>query len=140
MFYLLHLIFPAKVKLRQALQTQIIKKLESLENPTNIAGMAHFGIVAKKAFGVNAPTLRNLAKEIKNQINDRHELALELWETGIHEARIIAYLIDEPKKVTNLQMESWAADFDNWAICDGTCGHLCVYRANRLSFITRCQP
>lgn len=103
---------------------EIIKKLELLENPVNIAGMARFGIVTKKAFGVSAPILKNLAKEIKKQTDDRHKLALELWETGIHEARIIAYLIDDPKEVSSEQMESWAADFDNWAICDGACGHL----------------
>lgn len=104
--------------------SEIIKKLESLENPENIAGMARFGIVTKKAFGISAPVLKNLGKEIKAQTNDRHKLALELWETGIHEARIIAYLIDEPKKVTDEQMESWVKDFDNWAICDSTCGTL----------------
>jgi len=103
---------------------EIIKKLELLENPVNIAGMARFGIVTKKAFGVSAPVLKGLAKEIKNQAENRHWLALELWETGIHEARVIAYLIDNPQEVTPEQMESWAADFDNWAICDGTCGHL----------------
>jgi len=102
----------------------IIEKLASLENPANIAGMARFGIVTKKAFGVSAPVLKQLAKEIKKQTADRHALALELWTTGIHEARIIAYLIDNPPEVTEKQMESWAKDFDNWAICDGTCGHL----------------
>lgn len=103
---------------------QIIKKLESLENPVNIAGMTRFGIVTKKAFGVSASVLKQLAKEIKNLTSDRHALALELWQTGIHEARAIAYLIDNPKEVTPEQMEDWAADFNNWAICDGTCGHL----------------
>ena len=103
---------------------EIIKKLELLENPANIAGMARFGITAKRAFGVSAPVLKNLAKEIKKQSENRHALSLELWKTGIHEVRAIAYLIDEPKKVTEAQMEDWAADFDNWAICDGTCGHL----------------
>lgn len=103
---------------------EIIKKLESLEDPANIAGMKRFGIVTKKAFGVSAPVLKEIAKEIKKQTKDRHELALELWQTGIHEARIIAYLIDDPKEVTESQMDEWAKDFDNWAICDGTCGHL----------------
>ena len=103
---------------------EIIKKLESLENPANIAGMARFGIVTKKAFGVSAPVLKALAKDFKKQTEDRHQLALELWETGIHEARAIAFLIDDPKQVTEAQMESWVKDFDNWAICDGTCGHL----------------
>lgn len=103
---------------------EIIKQLKSLENPENVAGMKRFGITAKKAFGVSAPVLKNLAKEIKKQTENRHELALELWKTGIHEARIIAYLIDDPKKVSEKQMDDWASDFDNWAICDGACGHL----------------
>ncbi len=103
---------------------EIIEKLQSLENPENIAGMKRFGIVAKKTFGVSAPVLKNLAKEIKKQTEDRHKLALELWETEIHEARIIAYLIDDAKKVSEKQMDSWTEDFENWAICDGTCGHL----------------
>ncbi len=103
---------------------EIIKKLELLENPVNIAGMARFGIVTKKAFGVSAPVLKEIAKDVKKQAANRHELALELWETEIHEARIIAYLIDDAKRVSEKQMESWAKDFDNWAICDGTCGHL----------------
>lgn len=103
---------------------EIVKKLKSLENPVNIAGMARFGIVTKKAFGISAPVLKSLAKEVKKQTQDRHALALELWQTGIHEARAIAYLIDDVKQVTEGQMESWVKDFDNWAICDGTCGTL----------------
>ncbi|HMS40057.1 MAG TPA: DNA alkylation repair protein [Pyrinomonadaceae bacterium] len=103
---------------------EIIKKLELLENPVNIAGMARFGITTKKAFGVSMPVLKEIAKDVKKQSKDRHSLALELWETRIHEARIIAYLIDDAKQVSEKQMESWAKDFDNWAICDGACGHL----------------
>lgn len=103
---------------------EIIKKLESLGSPENVAGMARFAIKTKKALGVSAPNLKVLAKEIKKQTKDRHSLALELWETGIHEARAIAYLIENPKDVTENQMDSWVKDFDNWAICDGTCGHL----------------
>lgn len=103
---------------------EIIRKLELLENPENFAGMARFGIATKKAFGISAPVLKEIAKDVKKQTGDRHSLALELWETGIHEARIIAYLIDDAKRVSEKQMETWAKDFDNWAICDGTCGHL----------------
>lgn len=103
---------------------EIIEKLKSLENPANVGGMARFGIVTKKAFGVSAPVLKSLAKEIKKSSENSHALALELWETGIYEARIIAYLIDDPRKVSEKQMDDWAEDFDNWAICDGACGHL----------------
>lgn len=103
---------------------EILKKLESLGSPDNVAGMARYGIVTKRAFGVSAPDLRQLAKEVKTHTKDRHALALELWKTGVHDARAVAYLIDDPKQVTEKQMDLWAKDFDNWAIVDGACGHL----------------
>lgn len=103
---------------------EILKKLEALGSPENVAGMARFGIVTQKAFGVSTPRLKQLAKEIKKETEDRHSLALELWKTGVHDARAIAYLIDDPKQVTEQQMDAWADDFDNWAIVDGTCGYL----------------
>lgn len=109
---------------------EIINDLESLENPANVAGMARFGITAKKAFGVSAPVLKNLARDIKKQTKDRHKLALELWQTGIHEARIVANLIDDPKEVTTAQMDEWAADFDNWASAIRRAGRF--FRARRL--------
>ena len=102
----------------------VIRQLESLGSPENVAGMARFGIVARKAFGVPGVELKRVAKEVKMAAGDRHDFAMKLWGTGVHEARIVAYLIDDPKRVTEEQMEAWAADFDNWAICDSTCGHL----------------
>lgn len=103
---------------------EIVKKLETLGSPENVAGMARFGIVSEKAFGVAAPDLKAVAKEAKKSTSDRHALALELWKTGIHDARAVAYLVDDPKQVSPEQMDAWARDFDNWAIVDGTCGHL----------------
>lgn len=103
---------------------EILEKLKSLGSPENVAGMERYGIVTKKAFGVSAPDLKQLAKEIKKKTRDRHALALELWKTGIHDARAVAYLIDDPKHVTEKQMDMWAKDFDNWAICDSCCGTL----------------
>lgn len=103
---------------------EILKKLESLGSPGNVAGMARYGIVTEKAFGVSAPDIKQLAKEVKNAVKDRHATARALWKTGVHDARAVAYLIDDPKQVTEKQMDLWAKDFDNWAIVDGTCGHL----------------
>lgn len=103
---------------------EIFQSLELFENPKNVAGMERFGIVTKKAYGLTAPEIKQIAREVKKQTKDRHALALELWETGVYEARAIAFLIDDPKKVTAEQMDSWAADFDNWAVCDGACGYL----------------
>ena len=102
---------------------EVLKKLESLHNPRNVEGMARYGITAVKAFGVSAPALRAIAK----QIGRDHGLAQELWASGIHDARELACLIDEPTKVTPRQMDRWAKDFDNWAVCDGACLHLFRY-------------
>ena len=84
--------------------------------------MSRFGIVTKKAFGVPAAELKRIARDAKRTVDDRHEFARRLWETGVHEARIIAYLVDDPKRVTEEQMDAWAADFDNWAITEGRAG------------------
>ena len=60
----------------------------------------------------------------KKHAEDRHKLALELWEKGIYEARAVAFLIDDPKLVTRKQMNAWAKDLDNWATVDGACCYL----------------
>jgi len=98
----------------------ILKKMASLSNSAAVEGMARFGVTAKKAYGLSAPTLKRLAKEIGKD----HALAQQLWATEILDARALAGLIDEPERVSERQMESWARDFDSWAVCDGACLNL----------------
>jgi 3-methyladenine DNA glycosylase AlkD len=101
---------------------QIVKKLQSLSDSKNVAGMQRFGITPKtKILGISLYVLRPLAKQIKKAESDSvrlHKLALELWKTGIHEARLLAVFIEDPKNVTEKQMEDWVKDFDSWDICD----------------------
>jgi 3-methyladenine DNA glycosylase AlkD len=98
----------------------LIKKLKSLSNPEAVAGMARFGINPKNTYGVSIPVLRKMAK----QIGQNHLLAQRLWSSGIHEARILAGMIDPPEEVTEKQMERWVRDFDSWDVCDQVCSHL----------------
>src|SRR5882672_11337294 len=100
-----------------------LAELHALGEKRNVDGMAHFGIVAKNVYGVAKPKMDELAKRIGRD----HNLALALWETGVHDARILAGMIDEPAKVTAAQMNCWVSDFDNWDTCDGTCCHLFVF-------------
>ena len=100
--------------------TEILQHLQSLSNSDNVAGMARFGIHAKKVYGISLPHLKRLAR----QIGKDHLLAQELWSSGAHEARLLACFVDNPAEVTRRQMERWAGDFDNWAVCDGCCLHL----------------
>lgn len=99
---------------------QVIAELKKNGSEYNRQGMARFGIRVDKAFGVNVPVMRSLAKVIGKD----HKLALELWESGYHEARHVASMIDDPKLVSKAQMNKWVRDFNSWDICDGTCSNL----------------
>jgi 3-methyladenine DNA glycosylase AlkD len=98
----------------------VIRKLQSLSNPVNVKGMARYGINPTNTLGVSIYQLRPLAKEI----GTHHDLALKLWDSGIHEARLLACFIDDPEQVTTGQMDAWAEDFDSWDICDQACTSL----------------
>jgi 3-methyladenine DNA glycosylase AlkD len=96
---------------------EIVAELRMHANADNVAGMARFGISPVGTLGVNIPTIRAIAKRTGRD----HDVAQQLWDTGIHEARILAAMVDEPAKVTLRQMDRWAADFDSWDVVDGVC-------------------
>src|SRR3989304_6287128 len=99
---------------------EIVRLLRKNANPKNVEGMARFGISPHKTLGISIYTLRDIAK----RINPNHALALKLWKSQIHEARLLASMIDEADKVTKAQMDSWAGDFDSWDVCDQVCSNL----------------
>ncbi len=98
----------------------ILKKLKGLSDPRAVTGMARFGINPENTYGVSIPKLRKTAKETGKD----HTLAQQLWASGIHEARILAGMIDDPRMVTEEQMERWVADFTSWDVCDQCCMNL----------------
>ncbi|HYD85705.1 MAG TPA: DNA alkylation repair protein [Opitutus sp.] len=98
-----------------AIADDLISHLRSLRSEKAIAGMRRFGIAATgEQLGVSIATLRALARPHRKN----HALALELWASGIHEARILATVIDDPRQITRGQMERWVRDCDNWAVTD----------------------
>jgi 3-methyladenine DNA glycosylase AlkD len=100
----------------------VMMGLRSHRNPKNIAGMARFGISTKNTYGISVSVLRATAKEI----GKNHLLAGKLWASGVHEARVLASMIDDPALVTGQQMDQWAREFDSWDVCDQCCGNLFV--------------
>jgi len=107
---------------------EVIKRLESLKNPKNVEGMARFGIRPKtKVYGVSMPELRKIAKQIKKD----HKLAIEIWDSKIHEARILASIIADKENLTEKEMENWVKDFDSWDIVDQACMNL--FSRNKLA-------
>ena len=102
------------------IEEDILLKLKSLSNPKAVEGMRRYGITPEETFGVSIPNLRKIAREIG--IN--HNLALKLWNINIRETRILASMIDDPKLVSEEQMEDWVKTFDYWELCDQVCQNL----------------
>ena len=99
---------------------EVLATLKRKGSRKNREGMARYGIVADKVFGVSVSEIQRIARTLGRD----HDLALALWKTGWYEARMMTAFLDEPAAVTPAQMDRWAKDFDNWAICDNTCFHL----------------
>ncbi len=109
---------------------EMMDNLNALANPENVAGQQHFGIQGEKMLGISMYDIRALAKGVRD-----HELALQLWQTGVHEARILAGEVDDSALVTREQMEAWAAGFDSWDVCDQVTDELFIHTAHCLEVI-----
>jgi len=99
---------------------EVLGKLRARARPDQVAGMARYGMAAENRLGVSVPDMRKIAKEAGKD----HRLALDLWKTGIPEARIVAAMVDEPAKLTDGQMEEWVKDLNSWDVCDQVCMNL----------------
>ena len=99
---------------------ETLAALHAQANPDNAAGMARFGINPASTLGVSMPFLRGLAHKIGRD----HALALQLWDSGIHEALILAALVADPRQVDEALLERWVLDLDSWDVCDQACLNL----------------
>ena len=99
---------------------EVLWSLGRSGDPARREGMARYGIDTSRALGISVTKLRRLARGLGHD----HELAAALWASGVHEARILASLVDEPARVSEAQMDTWVADLDSWDVCDAVCGNL----------------
>jgi len=99
---------------------RVLAHLGSISDRTRLEGMSRFGIRTDRALGVSMPEMRAFAKTIGRD----HRLAMDLWRTGVHEARIMASLVADPKLLTEAEMEEMVGDLDSWDICDQCCSNL----------------
>jgi 3-methyladenine DNA glycosylase AlkD len=106
----------------------VLDKLKNKARPDQLEGMAKYGMTVEGRLGVSVPDMRKLAKDLGKD----HKLALELWMTGIADARIVAAMVDDPDKLTEEQMEVWVKDIDSWDVCDQVCMNL--FEKNQLAW------
>lgn len=107
-------------KRNPATAQELLAELRSASDPRVLSEMGRVGIQHDSALGVTLPAIRQIAAHVL----PGHRLAEDLWSTGIHEARLLAALVDKPDAVTPEQMDRWAADFDSWDLCDCVCSNL----------------
>jgi 3-methyladenine DNA glycosylase AlkD len=98
----------------------ILDEMRSLGDPNASQEMARFGIHANNVIGLSVPQIRAIAR----RVGPDQELAGQLWATGIHDARILASLVGDPRKITRTTMDRWTGDFASWDICDACCCNL----------------
>jgi 3-methyladenine DNA glycosylase AlkD len=106
----------------------VLDKLQSKAQPEQLKGMAKYGMAVEQRLGVSVPDMRKLAKEIGRD----HKLALDLWRTGVAEARIVAGMVGDPAKLTEEQMEDWVKGINSWDVCDQVCMNL--FEKNQLAW------
>lgn len=100
---------------------EVIARLREMANPDDMEGMARYGINVERSLGgIASPRLQKLARELGRD----HSLAEELWASGIREARLLACMMDDPKAITEEEVERRVAGFDSWDLCDCCCGYL----------------
>lgn len=99
---------------------EVLTRLRALESPADRDGMRRFGINVDNALGIGVTALRGLGRDLPRD----HRLAAALWDSDIHEARILASIVDRPELVSRTQMERWVRAFDSWDLCDQVCQNL----------------
>lgn len=99
---------------------EVLAHLNSISDRTRLEGMSRYGIKVDLALGVSMPEMRAFARSLGKD----HGLAMDLWRTGVHEARIMASLLADPELLTEDQMEEMVRDLDSWDVCDQCCSNL----------------
>jgi 3-methyladenine DNA glycosylase AlkD len=97
--------------------TDTVNQLKRLATKKTLDGMTRYGLPNDNALGVSVADIQKVAKTV----GPNHELAQELWDTKIYEARLLAAFVGEPDKVTSAQMDRWCREFDNWGVVDTIC-------------------
>ncbi len=119
---------------------EVLGRLRGLADPARLAGMARSGIGGADVLGVTVAELRTVARELGRS----HAVAAGPWDSGVHEARILAGMVEEPAAVDRRQLDAWAAAFDSWDLCDQVCQNLVRYTAfawdRALEWSARAEP
>lgn len=111
----------------------ILKELKAAGTEKKRASAIRVGIPMDKAFGASVGDVRAIGKTLRGQ----HALAEPLWATGVHEARVLATMVADPKAIRRSILERWLRDVASWDLCDHLCGNLVRRRADAVNLVRR---
>ena len=109
-----------------------LARLQALADPERAAHNADYHKAPRVYLGVAVPLLTDLAKDLRSELNldadveRRIALADGLWQTDIHEARLLAAKLLAQARIRPDEgvwrlIASWVPTFDAWAIADHAC-------------------
>ena len=102
--------------------SEVIAELRMRASEKYKANVVRMGIPEQYSLGVSTAEIRSLAKKMQKS----NELALGLWVTGYHEARLLAVLLMDPKQMTKDAVEQLIGDVISWDLCDHLCKNLLI--------------
>lgn len=111
----------------------MLQELRAAGTEKKRASAVRVGIPMENACGVSVGDIRTLAKALKG----RPELAQPLWDTAVHEARVLATMVADPQTIRRTDIERWLRDVVSWDLCDHLCGNLIRHRADAPNLIRR---
>jgi 3-methyladenine DNA glycosylase AlkD len=101
---------------------EIIAELRNLGDARAVKVWERMGMNTSNYLGVNLTKLKELSK----QAGKDHDLARRLWNSGIHDAMLMATMVEDPKAVTEEQIDAWILDIDFLDLCDKFCSNVVV--------------
>lgn len=110
---------------------EVIMELQSQASEKYKANVVRMGIPEEYCIGVSTGEVRNIAKKIGKS----NELAFELWNTGYHEARLLAVLVFDKKGIEHSDIENFMGEVISWDLCDHLCKNLIVKMKDYREFI-----
>lgn len=110
---------------------ELIEELKACASEKQKANAVRMGILQECSIGVSTGDVRRLARQAERS----DELAFELWNTGYHEAKLLAALLFDYKKMSDETIERLMSDVVSWDLCDHLCKNLIIKMKNKDHYI-----
>lgn len=100
----------------------IIAELKRRSSEKYKMNVVRMGIPENYSIGVSTSDIRKLGRSI----GISHDLAIDLWKTKYHEARLLSVLVMDVHETDHRFVKSLMDDVVSWDLCDHICKNLIV--------------